>query len=116
MINPSSSSELVVDRVRPGRSLTRARRRRDPLARAHPHGCALAHALAQVIELGAANVAASGDLHALDLWRMQGKRALHAHAEGLLAHGECLACAVALALDHDALEDLYAPARALDDL
>ena len=80
------------------------------------HACALAHALAQVVELGAANIAARGDLHALDLGRMQGKRALHAHAEGLLAHGEGLARAVALALDHDALEHLHAAARALDDL
>ena len=47
---------------------------------------------------------------------MHGERALDADAEGLLADGEGLADAVALALDDDALEDLGAPARALDDL
>ena len=47
---------------------------------------------------------------------MHGERALHAHAEGLLADGEGLARAVALALDHHALEHLGALARALDDL
>ena len=40
----------------------------------------------------------------------------HADAERLLADGERLARAVALALDDDALEDLGAPAGALDDL
>ena len=44
------------------------------------------------------------------------ERALHADAEGLLADREGLAHALALALDDDALEDLRAAARALDDL
>ena len=77
---------------------------------------ALADAAAQVVELGAADVAAGGDLDALDLRRVHRERALHADAEGLLAHGEGLAHAVALALDDDALEDLGAAAGALDDL
>ena len=47
---------------------------------------------------------------------MHRERALDADAEGLLADGEGLARAAALALDHDALEDLGAPAGALDDL
>ena len=47
---------------------------------------------------------------------MQRERPLHAHAEGQLAHGERLARAGALALDHDALEDLGAAAGALDHL
>src|SRR4051794_23041000 len=80
------------------------------------HAGALADATAQVVQLGAPHVAAGGDLDALDLWRVQRERALHADAEGLLAHGEGLADALALALDDDALEDLGAAARALDDL
>jgi hypothetical protein len=44
------------------------------------------------------------------------ERALHADAEGLLAHGERLARAMSLALDHDSLEDLHAAAGALDHL
>jgi hypothetical protein len=47
---------------------------------------------------------------------VHGERALHADAEGLLADGERLADALALALDDDALEDLRPAARALDDL
>src|SRR5215212_3928731 len=65
------------------------------------HAGALADATAQVVELGPAHVAAGGDLDALDLRRVQRERALHADAEGLLAHGEGLADALALALDHD---------------
>src|SRR3954471_21851384 len=81
---------------------------------AHPR--ALADAAAQVVELGSAHVAAGGDLDALDLRRVHRERALHADAEGLLAHGERLPDALALALDDDALEDLGTAARALDDL
>jgi hypothetical protein len=77
---------------------------------------ALADAVAQVVELRAAHVAAGGDLDALDLRRVHGERALHADAERLLADGERLARAVALALDDDALEDLGPAAGALDDL
>src|SRR5213075_2559062 len=80
------------------------------------HAGALADALAQVVQLRAPDVAARGDLDALDLRRVHRERALHADAEGLLADGERLARAVALALDHDALEDLGPAARALDDL
>jgi hypothetical protein len=77
---------------------------------------ALADAAAQVVELRAPDVAAGGDLDALDLGRVHGERALDADAEGLLADGEGLAHALALALDDDALEDLRAAAGALDDL
>ena len=77
---------------------------------------ALADAAAQVVELRAPDVAAGGDLDALDLRRVHGERALHADAEGLLADGEGLADALALALDDDALEDLGPAAGALDDL
>ena len=78
------------------------------------HAGRLADAVAQVVELGAPHVAARGDLDSLDLRRVQRERSLDADAEGLLAHGERLARAVALALDRDALEDLGAPAGALD--
>src|ERR687893_2945305 len=47
---------------------------------------------------------------------MHGERALHADAEGLLANGEGLADPLALALDHNAFEDLGTTAGALDDL
>src|SRR5215213_1678769 len=56
-----------------------------------PHPRALADAAAQVVQLGAPHVAACGDLDALNLRRVQRERALHADAEGLLAHGEGLA-------------------------
>jgi hypothetical protein len=77
---------------------------------------ALADTAAQVVELGAPDVAAGGDLDALDLRRVHGERALHADAERALADGERLADALALALDDDALEDLGTAACALDDL
>ena len=77
---------------------------------------ALADAVAQVVELRAPHVAASRHLDLLDLRRVQRERALDADAERLLADREGLAHAVALALDDDALEDLRAAARALDDL
>src|SRR5215218_514954 len=77
---------------------------------------ALADAAAEVVELRAPHVAAGGHLDALDLGRVHGEGALHTHAEGLLADGEGLADPLALALDHDAFEDLGTTAGALDDL
>ena len=77
---------------------------------------ALADTVAQVVQLGAADVTASGDLDLLDLRRMQRERALDAYSKGVLADGEGLARPVALALDHDTLEDLGAAASALDHL
>ena len=92
----------------------------DDLLRAHVAALADAGALAdpaaQVVELRAAHVTAGGDLDALDLRRVHGERPLHADAEGLLADREGLAHPLALALDDDALEDLRAATRALDDL
>ena len=80
------------------------------------HARALADAIAQVVELGAAHVAARGDLDALDLRRVHREHALDADAERLLAHGERLAHAMSLTLDDDPLEHLHAAARALDHL
>src|SRR5215207_605243 len=80
------------------------------------HASALAYTAAQVVQLGSPHVAASGDLDALDLGRVQGERALDTDAEGLLADGEGLAHPLALALEDDALEDLRTAARTLDHL
>ena len=77
---------------------------------------ALADPAAQVVELRPADVAAGGDLELLDLRRVQRKRPLDPDPERLLADGEGLAHAAALALDHDALEDLGPPAGSLDHL
>src|SRR6202142_4610590 len=46
---------------------------------------------------------------------MQREGAFHADAKRLLAHGEGLTHPLSLALDRDALKDLRAPPRALDD-
>src|SRR3954452_4365252 len=62
-------------------------------ALAHPR--ALADAAAQVVELGAPDVAAGGELQSLELRRVQRERALDADAEGLLAHREGLAHSLA---------------------
>src|SRR4051794_35982010 len=75
-----------------------------------------AHLAPQVVQLGAVHVADGADLDPLDLGRVHGERALDAHTEGVLADGERLARALALALDHDALEHLGPAPRALDDL
>src|SRR5215207_1720876 len=85
-----------------------------PAALTHPRGAP--HPLAQVVELGAADVPAGGHLDALDLRRVHRERALHPDAERLLADREGLARAVALALDHDALEYLRTAACPLYDL
>ena len=116
--SPGTSSSAAARGRRPRGIVQQARL--DDLLRAGvaalAHAGALADAAAQVVELGAPDVAAGGDLDPLDLRRVHRERALHADAEGLLADGEGLAHAVALALDDDALEDLRAAARALDDL
>ena len=77
---------------------------------------ALADLPAQVVELRAADVAARCDLELLDLRRVEREGPLDADSEGVLADGEGLAGAAALALDHDALEHLGPAAVALDHL
>ena len=77
------------------------------------HSGALADPAAQVVELGPADVAAGDDLEPLDLRRMDGEGPLDADPERLLANGERLTGAAALAGDDDALEDLGPPAGAL---
>src|SRR6202042_3733985 len=74
----------------------------------------LADPAAQVVELGASHVTARRHLELFDLRRVQRERPLDADAEGLLAHGEGLARAGALATQDDALEDLGTFAGTLD--
>src|SRR4051794_1286781 len=74
----------------------------------------LAAELAQVVQLGPADVAAGDDLDPLDDRGVHREGALHSDAEADLADGEGLADPTALAPDHDALEDLDAGAVALD--
>ena len=77
---------------------------------------ALADLPAQVVELRAADVAARCHLELLDLRRVERKGPLDADSEGVLADGEGLAGAAALALDHYALEHLGPAAVALNHL
>ncbi len=77
---------------------------------------ALADLLAQVVELRPADIAARRHLKLLDLRRVQREGPLDPDSEGVLAHGEGLAGAAALALDHYPLEHLGPAAVALDDL
>src|SRR6266498_5330032 len=80
------------------------------------YACLLADSAAQVVELGAVDVADRTDLDLLDLGRVHGERPLDADAERLLAYGERLAHPSTLPLDHDSLEDLEAAPLALDHL
>src|SRR4051812_48309129 len=74
----------------------------------------LAAQLAEVVQLGAADVTAGDDLDPLDDRGVHGEGALDTHAEAHLPDGEGLADPAALAPDDDALEDLDARAVALD--
>jgi len=85
-------------------------------ATALTHASALADAITQVVELGAPDVTASGNLNLLDLRRVQRERALDANAKRLLADRKGLARTVALALDDDALKDLGTATSAFDHL
>src|SRR4051812_44228455 len=76
----------------------------------------LAAEVAQVVELRATHVTAGQDLDLVDDRGVQREGALHADAEGDLAHREGAAHARALDPDADALEHLDAGAVALDDL
>src|SRR5690606_39736669 len=76
-----------------------------------------AAAVAQVIELGAADAAAADDLDRIDVGRIEREDALDALAEGNLADGERRAERVAaLAGDADAFVVLHARARAFRHL
>src|SRR3954447_3510070 len=72
--------------------------------------------VAQVVQLGPADVTAGDDLDLLEDRRVEREGPLDTHAEGDLADGERTADAGAVDTDHDTLEDLDAGPRALDDL
>ena len=74
----------------------------------------LAVQLAQIVELGAANVASGDDGYRFNGGRVQRERALHAHAEGYFADQEALADAGAGTAQNHALEGLGAGAVAFD--
>src|SRR5438552_8622505 len=76
----------------------------------------LAAQTAQVIELGAAHLAAAHDLDRVDHRRIEREHALDALAIGDLAHREALVDAAAGARDAHALIGLHARALALDHL
>ena len=77
---------------------------------------ALPAEVAQVEEAGAADDAAAHDFDLVDARRVDEELTLHADVEAHLAHGERAACTSAVALQHDALEDLNAILVAFDDL
>src|SRR5579863_2581296 len=70
----------------------------------------------QVIELGAAHLAAAHHLDGIDHRRIEWKDALDALAIGNLAHGEILVEPAAGTADADAFVGLHAAALAFDDL
>src|SRR5271166_1407556 len=76
----------------------------------------LAAAVAQVVELGASDLAAAQHLNRVDHRRIDRKNALHALAVGNLADREVLVEAVAAARDAYAFVSLDAGALALSDL
>src|SRR5262249_30266759 len=81
---------------------------------ADPRG--FAAATAQIIELGASDLAAAHELDRVDHRRIQRKHALHAFAVGNLAHGETLVEARPRTGDANAFIGLDARALALDHL
>src|SRR4029077_929684 len=76
----------------------------------------LAAAAAQIIELGAAHLAAAHDLDGIDHRRIEREHALDAFAVGDFPHREILVQAGAGAADADALIGLHAALFAFDDL
>src|SRR5262249_43365279 len=77
------------------------------------HASRLALALAQVVELGPADLGLLHDLDLLDRLRVEGEDALDALAERDLAHGDRGPRPAAPQPDHDAFEDLHALALGL---
>jgi len=79
-------------------------------------GCIAAKAVAQVVELCAANLAGALHLDLGNLRRVQRERSLDAFAADQATNGEHLAHAFALAGDDDAGEDLHALFFAFENL
>src|SRR5207249_2065925 len=71
-----------------------------------PHG--LAHALAQVVQLGPSALAAAPHEYFRDEWGMNWKHALHAFVVDDAPHGEGLVDPLPLLHDHRAGENLHA--------
>src|SRR4051794_36847082 len=106
----------------PGRSGTRSARRRRVADVARSLSAPLlldlrrlAHAIAEVIELGPADVASGHHFDLGDGRRVEREGPLDTDAVAHLAHGEGLTDAGALAADDRALEHLHALLGALDD-
>src|SRR5690606_24296529 len=76
----------------------------------------LATQVAQVVQLGAADITTGHHVDVVDVGAVHREGALHADTERHLADGEGLADTATLAPDDDALEDLDALLRAFDDL
>src|ERR1700687_54207 len=76
----------------------------------------LATQLAQVVQLGAAHIAAGGDVDVVDVRGVDGERPLDTHAVAFLADGEDLTDTAALPANDDTLEDLDAFLGTLDHL
>src|SRR5208282_3508011 len=76
----------------------------------------LAGELAQVVELGAADIAAAQNLNLLDARRMQGENPLDADSVRYFAHRKSRAVAAAIDLDHDPFELLEPLLLAFNDL
>jgi hypothetical protein len=74
-----------------------------------------AAAFAQVVQLGAAHIAAALDFDAGDQRAVGLERTLHAFAAGDLAHREAAVEAAVALGDHDAFVGLHALAGAFDD-
>src|SRR5262249_38727956 len=91
-------------------------RRRRRVAAALPDSSALADLAAQVVETALAYIAVPQHVDLVDPRRVHEEGALHADPVGHAPHREVLAQSSACDPDHRAFEDLYALARALDDL
>lgn len=76
----------------------------------------LAPQVAQVVQLGATDIAVGFYFDLFDHWRMQRERTLDSNAEGNLANREGAANARAVDTDANALEDLNARAIAFNDV
>ena len=96
--------------------LTRRRRPRRSALASRLDARLLAAQAAQVIELGAAHLAAAHHLDRVDHRRIEREHALDAFAVGDLAHGEVLVQPAPGAADADAFVGLHAALVALDHL
>lgn len=78
--------------------------------------CGLTAKLAQVVELGAANVTTANELDVVDDRRVDGELTLDAHLEGNLTDCEGFTDSVTATSDDDTLEDLDTASATFDDV